>query len=106
MPSSKLINLSVPDTIDERTINKQNLNVYRKHENLWLAIKSAGAIGCTTVNIGPEDLEKGRSHLVLGLLWQIIRVSDFHCDSDDDDIVLLRKGGHIWSWAFCGRLFA
>ena len=74
---SKLINHSVPNTIDERAINmnKQNLSVYKKHENLTLAVNSAGSIGCTTVNIGPEDLSAGKPHLVLGLLWQIIRVS-------------------------------
>ena len=49
--------------------------MYKKHENLTLAINSAGSIGCTTVNIGPEDLSAGKAHLVLGLLWQIIRVS-------------------------------
>ncbi|XP_076451114.1 plastin-1-like [Babylonia areolata] len=70
----KLINHSVPDTIDERTINKTNMSLYRRHENLTLAVNSAGSIGCTTVNIGPEDLAAGRPHLVLGLLWQIIRI--------------------------------
>ncbi|KAL8574355.1 hypothetical protein ACOMHN_057347 [Nucella lapillus] len=70
----KLINHSVPDTIDERTMNKQNMSLYRRHENLTLAVNSAGSIGCTTVNIGPEDLAAGRPHLVLGLLWQVIRI--------------------------------
>lgn len=74
--SSKLINKSAPSTIDERTINKTNLSVYRRHENLTLAINSAQAIGCSTVNIGPDDLDTGKPHLVLGLLWQIIRVSE------------------------------
>ena len=72
---SKLINQSVSNTIDERTINKTNLSVYRRHENLVLAVNSAKSIGCTTVNIGPEDLASGTQHLVLGLMWQIIRVS-------------------------------
>ena len=60
---SKLINHSVPNTIDERAINmnKQNLSVYKKHENLTLAVNSAGSIGCTTVNIGPEDLSAGKT---------------------------------------------
>jgi len=70
----KLINHSVPDTIDERTINKSNLSVYRRHENLVLAVTSASSIGCSTVNIGPSDLAEGKKHLVLGLMWQIIRI--------------------------------
>ncbi|XP_005098203.2 plastin-1 [Aplysia californica] len=70
----KLINKSAPGTIDERTINKTNLSVYRRHENLTLAINSAQSIGCSVVNIGPDDLDMGKPHLVLGLLWQIIRI--------------------------------
>jgi len=70
----KLINKSSPGIIDERTINKTNLSVYRRHENLNLAINSAQAMGCSVVNIGPEDLDSGRPHLCLGLLWQIIRI--------------------------------
>ena len=72
---SKLINLSAPDTVDERAINKKKLNVYLIHENQILALNSASAIGCYIINIGPDDLEKGKIHLVLGLLWQIIRVN-------------------------------
>lgn len=72
---SKLINLAVPDTIDERAINKKHLNTYTKLENLTLALMSAQAIGCNIVNIDGDDLSKGKPHLVLGLLWQIIRVS-------------------------------
>ncbi len=73
-PCSKLINLAVPDTIDERAINKKNLNTYTKLENLTLALMSAQAIGVNIVNIDADDLSKGKPHLVLGLLWQIIRV--------------------------------
>lgn len=72
---SKVINHSCPDTIDERAINKKNLTVYTKLENLTLALISAQSIGCNIVNIDAHDLAKGKPHLVLGLLWQIIRVS-------------------------------
>lgn len=71
---SKLINKSVPDTIDERAINKTNLSIYRRAENHNLALMSAQSIGCNIVNIGDDDLEKCKPHLVLGLLWQVIRV--------------------------------
>ena len=77
--SSKMINLSVPDTVDERAINKpqagKSLSIYKIHENMTLALNSARSIGCNIVNIGAEDIEKGKPHLVLGVLWQIIRVS-------------------------------
>ncbi|CAL1545073.1 unnamed protein product [Lymnaea stagnalis] len=91
----KLINKSSPGTIDERTINKTNLSVYRRHENLMLAINSAQAIGCSTVNIGPDDLDTGKPHLVLGLLWQIIRIgllSDINLAHHPGLIHLLEEG--------------
>jgi len=72
---SFLINLAQPDTVDERAINRGKLSIYQIHENLTLALNSAQAIGCNVVNIGPEDLHAGKEHLVLGLMWQIIRVS-------------------------------
>lgn len=77
----KMINLSVPDTVDERAINKpksgKSLSIYKIHENMTLALNSAQAIGCNIVNIGAEDLEQGKPHLVLGVLWQIIRIGLF-----------------------------
>ncbi|XP_023242321.1 plastin-2-like [Centruroides sculpturatus] len=72
----KIINHSCPDTIDERAINKKNLTVYTKHENLTLALNSSQAIGCNIINIDAHDLLKGKPHLVLGLIWQIIRQRD------------------------------
>ena len=38
----RIINLAVPDTIDERCVNKgAKLSVFKKHENLTVAIHSA-----------------------------------------------------------------
>lgn len=42
-----------------------------------LALNSASAIGCTVVSIDAHDLMAGKPHLVLGLLWQIIKVGLF-----------------------------
>ncbi|XP_061690935.1 plastin-3-like isoform X1 [Syngnathoides biaculeatus] len=73
----KLINQSVPETIDERTINTKKLTAFTTQENLNLALNSASAIGCQVVNIGAQDLKEGKPHLVLGLLWQIIKIGLF-----------------------------
>jgi len=70
----KLINYSVPKTIDERAINKGRMNPFQMTENQNLCINSAKAIGCSVVNMGPTDLMEGKVHLVLGLIWQIIRI--------------------------------
>lgn len=73
----KLINDSVPDTIDTRVLNKPNskkpLNAFQITENNNIVITSAKAIGCSVVNIGSSDIAEGREHLILGLIWQIIR---------------------------------
>lgn len=90
-----MINLSVAETVDERAINKEKLNVYRKTENLLLAINSAQAIGCNIVNIGAGDLMEGKPHLVLGLLWQIIRVSVLFLFY----VVVVLGLGCIYSWS-------
>lgn len=73
-----MINHSCPDTIDERAINKKNLTLYTRLENLTLALTSAQSIGCNVVNIDAHNLEKGTPHLVLGLVWQIIRIGLFN----------------------------
>lgn len=42
-------------------------------ENNNIVITSAKGIGCSVVNIGSDDLQEGKEHLILGLIWQIIR---------------------------------
>uniref|UniRef100_A0A672KPF8 Plastin-3 n=1 Tax=Sinocyclocheilus grahami TaxID=75366 RepID=A0A672KPF8_SINGR len=86
----KMINLSVPDTIDERTINKKKLTPFTiqvwiiafvLQENLNLALNSASAIG--------------KPHLVLGLLWQIIKIglfADIELSRNEALAALLRDG--------------
>ncbi|KAM3911107.1 plastin-3 isoform 1-T2 [Leptodactylus fuscus] len=91
----KMINLSVPDTIDERAINKKKLTPFTIQENLNLALNSSSAIGCHVVNIGAEDLKAGKPHLVLGLLWQIIKIglfADIELSRNEALAALLRDG--------------
>lgn len=58
---SKLINVAVPGTVDERAINtKRKLNPWERNENHTLCLNSAKAIGCTVVNIGTQDLIEAR----------------------------------------------
>ncbi|KAE8584698.1 hypothetical protein XENTR_v10021073 [Xenopus tropicalis] len=91
----KMINLSVPDTIDERVINKKKLTPFTIQENLNLALNSASAIGCHVVNIGAEDLKAGKPHLALGLLWQVIKIglfADIELSRNEALAALLRDG--------------
>jgi plastin-1 len=72
----KLINVAVKGTIDERVLNiKEKMNAWEKNENQTLCINSAKAIGCSVVNIGAGDLTEAKPHLVLGLISQIVKVS-------------------------------
>lgn len=75
---AKLINDSVPDTIDERVLNRvgkkiKTLNAFHMTENNNIVINSAKGIGCSVVNIGSGDIIEVREHLILGLIWQVIR---------------------------------
>lgn len=76
---SLLLNNSIPDTIDERCLNRPSsppsppLNLFQMTENNNLVINSAKGIGCSVINIGSEDLIAGKEHLILGLVWQIIK---------------------------------
>ncbi|KAJ2724446.1 fimbrin [Coemansia sp. Benny D115] len=75
---SKLINYSAPETIDERVLNRgRKLSPFQVTENNNVVINSAKAIGCSVVNIGSQDLAEGREHLLLGLVWQIIKIGLF-----------------------------
>jgi plastin-1 len=70
-----LINFSKPDTIDPRCLNKkENLNIWEKYENLQLVINSCKGIGCHMINIQPSIFIQESPHLILGLIWQIIKI--------------------------------
>jgi len=98
----KLINLAVNDTIDDRAINKKDsMNVYQKTENLNLALNAAKSVGCQIVNIGAGDIIEGRPILILGLLWQIIKIqlmSTISLKSHPELVVLLEGDETIASF--------
>lgn len=75
----KLINLAEFDTIDTRALNvasakKPNLSIFQKIENMNLALNAAKSIGCVVTNVNAKDIIDGNSILILGLIWQIIRI--------------------------------
>ena len=72
---AKLINDAVPGTIDDRVLNMgKKLNAFQITENNNVVVNSAKAIGCSVVNIGSQDISEGREHLILGLVWQVIKI--------------------------------
>jgi len=72
---SKMINVAAPDTIDERVLNLGARNPFQVGENQNLMINAAKSIGLKVINIGSEDMIEGRPHLVLGLLWQMVKMA-------------------------------
>jgi len=78
----KLINLAVPDTVDERALNfpttGKQLNTWEMTENQNIAINSARGCGIQVVNIGAKDLinaaDDHKEYLVLGLVWQLVKL--------------------------------
>ena len=74
----KIINKAQPGTIFEKSINlpagSKQLSIYQKLENGTLAINSAKSLGCKIVNIEAGDIQKGTPYLVLGLIWQVIKM--------------------------------
>lgn len=70
----KLINVAIPGTIFEKAINmKRPLNIFQIKENLNLAINAAKSIGCKIISIFPESIMEKKEHLVLGMVWQVVK---------------------------------
>jgi hypothetical protein len=69
-----LINEIEPNTIPVKMINYgKNINVWKKNENLNLAINSAPGLGIKTIGVGPEVIRDNSIPIILGLMWQLIR---------------------------------
>jgi hypothetical protein len=71
---AKLINATTPGTLDLRKLNQKPKNTWQLSENLNMVIAAAKTIGCKVVNLGAEDIIKANEVLVLGLIWQIVRL--------------------------------
>lgn len=51
------------------------MNVYQVQENLKMAIASAKGLGIKMVGVDPNDFIKKTPHIMLGTLWQSIRLA-------------------------------
>ncbi|KAL1519075.1 hypothetical protein AB1Y20_003342 [Prymnesium parvum] len=91
----KLINEAVPETIDERVLNLSPTNKFHITENQNSAINGAKSIGIKVVNIGAGDLIDATPHLILGLIWQLVKlqlVSNINLKSHPFLVRLLQEG--------------
>lgn len=55
--------------------NQEACQKFRMLENQAMVLKAAERLGCTLVNVGPSDLVEGREQLMLGIVWQILKVA-------------------------------
>eukprot|EP00048_Salpingoeca_helianthica_P016895 m.234702 g.234702 ORF g.234702 m.234702 type:complete len:779 (+) comp19729_c0_seq1:152-2488(+) len=75
---SKLIAVVKPDAINTSVLHRPPMRTqYQAVENQNLCIDAARKMGCVITNIGALDImrnqENHTEHLVLGLLWQIVK---------------------------------
>ena len=71
---AKLINISYPETIDERVIIKgKEMTLEDKKQYYNLIINSAKSIGCL-IEITPDDIVKGHKVKILTLLQEILKL--------------------------------
>jgi plastin-1 len=71
----KLVNIAQPGTVDERVLNtKSNKTIFHIKENLNLALASIKGIGCKVIGIDDELIMKHTENIILGLLWQLIKI--------------------------------
>lgn len=73
----KLVNVISPGAIDERKIRKvvgtSKDAVFAQNENLSLGIQGCKNIGLVVANLGAGDIAGAKPHMILGLVWQIIK---------------------------------
>lgn len=71
----KLIMAIDPECIDRRAMNiGNNLNAYQIGENLKLAFAACkGSLGLKIIGVGPSDFMKKVPHLILGVIWRVVR---------------------------------
>jgi hypothetical protein len=71
----KLIMAIDPECIDRRAISfGQSLNAFQVNGNLKLAFGAMkGSLGLKIIGVGPPDFTKKVPHLILGVLWRVIK---------------------------------
>lgn len=88
----KLIHAGFPDSINLELLVSAPRNKFEVNQNHDMAIEAAKSLGCSVVNIGGEDLSQGTPHLVMGLLWQVIKKTLLSQVSLNTDLGRLAEG--------------
>jgi plastin-1 len=90
---------SIKTNVDWRNADKAgSRDIFEIAGNHSLALKAAKDLGCSTVNIGHEDIFRGSRHLILAIVWQLIRfhlMKEVNLISHPELIRLLEPGEKI-----------
>ena len=59
-----------------------------------MAISSAKSIGCIVINITPPNIIEKKEHIILGLVWQIVKIQVLSLVNlkNHPELIVLRKG--------------
>jgi len=90
----KMLNIVKPGLINPRHISTSN-SIHHKTQNLNTAIRACKEIGIQVVNISAEDFLNGIRHLMLSLIWQVVRqdlIKHINLDAHPEIISLLQSG--------------
>lgn len=64
-----------PELVDLRALNtKKPLNIFKKKENLNLAISASKAAGAVVVGMFPEIFLEQIKYMELGIIWQLLKI--------------------------------
>jgi hypothetical protein len=72
----KLIEAVQPGTITAKMndgVDFGDQKIFKHLQNQQFVLEGARKLGCQITNIGGQDLVSGTPHLVLGVLWQVVR---------------------------------
>jgi len=97
---AKFVNCIKENTIDWRVVNKRRgdkpMTIFKVNENLNLVINAAKAVGVAVHNVGAGDINQVRNpSLVLGLLWQMVKLhllADLNLKAHPELLRLLEEG--------------
>lgn len=70
---AQLMNNTFEGTIDSSKLCYKPKNMFEKNLNHDMVLEGAKTLKLATVNIGANDFLEKRAHLVMGLMWQIIK---------------------------------
>ncbi|KAJ3236470.1 hypothetical protein HDU81_010765 [Chytriomyces hyalinus] len=71
---ARIINFAVPGSVDEAKLHAKPRHVLKQAENLGIVLAAAREVGVRMSSIGPNDILAGNATVILGVIWQLIKM--------------------------------